>query len=375
MRSFNSKVIWPILCLALVISAVLVDRFFFRDATISSANNDLAPAKIDGQQANSSPPRSPGGLSRREPVQASDHRDPALVAKFTDDFDNVVNDRTIDTSTRLGLLSQLVMKIAEQGESGLALSLIRSNLGPGDYRNRLVQTCFRNSSFAESEKLYNNLEHDDEKASARQGIASSIARALTDKGHTFSFDRQQLAYLKENSEEVAGSAAIAVLDTVKRTNPENLDTSVQSVIESGFSPPTLDSIAGALSHRDPFSSWSILSSLPVDLTPRSGALVVEEMLRRDPQRSFDLLAASPGSAAYLTGATVKWLQSDANGPKKYLAENASSLSQEQADRIRVGVVEYALSIGEIASANEWAEQISDEKIRPKMPSPPESGSN
>lgn len=313
-----------------------------------------SPASTAGGEAR---PRAPGEQPRVAPLTAD---------TFDEEWQKLMNSE-LPESHKVTLLGQLVFKMSKLGHTEEATRKIIDSFGPGNNRNSLLRICFNTfSEGAELSGAYALLEFDDEKQSARRGIASHAARLAFESKAGFSIDPQKFGFLKEDLPELRENAAIAYVDMCVRDSPERAKEALQAVLTDDLTPAARNSILSTMAPFIPFETWDKFHTAGKPGDHQTGLAIVDRMLSRDPAATLQTLGKGDVTGDYIPKAVQDWMSKDATKPIEWVEANRSSLRGPQLDGAIAGIVSYSAGVGERETAYAWAQQVGDKETKRKL---------
>lgn len=203
---------------------------------------------------------------------------------------------------RLTYLSLVVSKMVASGKGNIVIDKILGSFGPGKSRCYLIGAAFMAaedpSSFA---KTYERLEFDDEKAAAREGIASGLGDKLAMSGEGFSFDRSKLRFLGASLDEVMSSCVLRYFAGISRESPEEHRRAFDEVFKLDMSESAEKNLLVRLASTVPFDSWKRIEESGITLSKSECGMVVSKMIQRDPQEAMKAILGGGGLPSNLVG--------------------------------------------------------------------------
>lgn len=364
----SSKIRFFVIKHWLILSSLLVIGFVIFLRSWQQNDNRPPPQPTPGIRSPEAIAQAPQAIDNKQ-VKNVRKPSPEATSKRPDDspdglrkrFFAIYSDSSRDFEARSTLLRQIIGKMSRSGYTDDAIVSTQQAFGAGELRCSLISVAFRNCDLDSVEDYYGLLEFEDEKRSASFGISSALARQLAASDQGFAIDEKKLSFLSGDLNLVVERAAIGYfsLQSAAGVGGEIL---AQEIARSVTSKHSINEIAIGILHYDPFASWELITKAGSGTSKTLDSRIVDEMARNDPRKATETLVRSKQGKSHIPGLTSTWMQIDARGPINYLDKEKLNLSDVDADLIRMGIINYARSLGEVETADKWSQELSNPNL-------------
>lgn len=271
----------------------------------------------------------------------------------------------------------VIRTIAREKGAVEALNFLNSRVGPGVQRSVLIGAAFADAcnNIDEAIKALALLEFPEEEIEAAiEGIGSSyITHSRTDFDINLITKKAPVAVLPK----VASAAIFALArDTDKDINHRRNEavmvykSAADAIANGGGNTKNLDEVYGALVADFPMGAWSILSAYKEDPPKHlmdSSEHLISVMVAEDATVAMNEIVKFQGNkwreyveeAAYQT---AKRNMADVNA----VLSSVSGLQKADArDSYAMGIVRYAVELGDANTAEKWVHTIGDPELKLK----------
>jgi len=320
-------------------------------------------------------------LSARDRERFYDNLSLHLNGSTGFDFDSVwplLTKIPLDSASGHSLRLKAVMYASHHGTVHDIYQKVSGAFGPGDIRNRMIESMFVGNSASpfeldEIESVLGGLEFENERQVAINGLISHLACG-SDIKVLESFLKSVNPEIKQAAIRSAASFPVArYTDTVEEYEGR-LRASLE--IASVFSENQKKDFTNALIQRTHSADQaSIVYDFLRSPSPDGFSVALSEenlkglaqiMVQGKPELAIKKASGDQSDPRFLREVVSTWIKRDVNSTVSWYEENAQSLEAPQRDQVAFAFANEAVSNGDHETARAWAEKIEGETIRTEI---------